>query len=89
MKKSNFGIMLFLVGATGYLIFSLYLSEHKYNYNGITGTYGALLGNDLLTPYVIVCAIGIIGIIICIYETYLIKLKIFKKTKFDGQSTIM
>lgn len=70
MKKEHFGIMLFLVGSIGYLILSLYLSMHRFNYNGITGTYAALLGNELLVPYIIFCTIGIIGFVICIYETY-------------------
>ena len=69
MEKKHFGIMLFLVGSIGYLILSLYLSMHRFNYNGMTGTYAALLGNELLIPYIIFCAIGIIGFIICVYET--------------------
>ena len=73
MEKKHFGIMLFLVGSIGYLIFSLYLSMHRFNYNGMTGTYAALLGNELLIPYIIFCAIGIIGFIICVYETYFSK----------------
>lgn len=70
MKKSHFGIMLFLFGGIGYLIFSLYLSAHQHIYNGIDGTYGALLGNELLVPYVIFCVMGIAGLIICAYETF-------------------
>ena len=69
MEKKHFGIMLFLVGSIGYLILSLYLSMHRFNYNGMTGTYAALLGNELLIPYIIFCAIGIIGIFYCGYET--------------------
>lgn len=73
MKKAHFGIMLFLLGGIGYLIFSIYLAAHKYNYNGMTGTYAALLGNELLIPYVIFCVIGVIGLTICTYETYFCK----------------
>ena len=75
MEKKHFGIMLFLVGSIGYFILSLYLSMHRFNYNGMTGTYAALLGNELLIPYIIFCAIGIIGFIICVYETYFRKKK--------------
>lgn len=70
MKKLHFGIILFLLGGVGYLIFSLYLSSHQYIYNGMTGTYAALLGNELLIPYIIFCVIGLTGLIICVYETY-------------------
>lgn len=75
MEKKHFGIMLFLLGSIGYLILSLYLSMHRFNYNGMTGTYAALLGNELLVPYIIFCTIGIIGFVICIYETYFRKKK--------------
>jgi len=70
MKKAHFGIILFLLGGIGFLIFSMYLSAHQYNYNGMTGTYAALLGNELLVPYTIVCVIAIVGLGICVYEAY-------------------
>ena len=70
MKKVHFGIILFLMGSISYLIFSLYLSAHRHNYNGMTGTYAALLGNELLIPYVIFCLIGLAGLFICIFEIY-------------------
>lgn len=70
MKKSHFGIMLFLFGGIGYLIFSLYLSANPVNYNGMEGTYAALLGNELILPYTIFCVMGLAGLAICINETY-------------------
>jgi len=70
MKKVHFGIMLFLLGAIGFLVLSLYLSANPYIYNGTTGLYATLLGNDLLLPYIIFCTMGIAGFIICAYETY-------------------
>ena len=60
MKRSHFGGMLFLTGSLGYLIFSLYLSQNQYTYNGMTGTLAALLGNELLIPYLVFCAMGVI-----------------------------
>jgi len=70
MKKLHFGMMLFLLGGVSFLILSLYLSTHQHIYNGISGTYGALLGNELLIPYLIFCAMGLAGLIICVFETY-------------------
>lgn len=70
MKRSHLGIVLFLFGGIGFLILSLYLSSHQHIYNGITGTYAALLGNQLLVPYIIFCVIGSAGLIICVYEAY-------------------
>ena len=63
MKRSHFGGMLFLTGSLGYLIFSLYLSQNQYTYNGMTGTLAALLGNELLIPYLVFCAMGVIGFV--------------------------
>ena len=62
-------------GKHGYLILGLYLSMNRFEYNGMTGTYAALLGNELLVPYIIFCVIGIMGFVICVYETYFRKKK--------------
>ena len=70
MNKSHFGTVLLLLGGVGFLVLSLYLSMNPHDYNGITGTYGALLGNELLAPYIIFCAMGLAGLIICVYEAY-------------------
>ena len=75
MERKHFGVMLFVVGSIGYLILSLYLSMNQFEYNGMTGTYAALLGNELLVPYIIFCAMGISGFIICVYETFFRKKK--------------
>lgn len=48
---------------------------NQFEYNGMTGTYAALLGNELLVPYIIFCAMGIAGFIICVYETFFRKKK--------------
>ena len=73
MKRSHFGVMLFLTGSLGYLIFSLYLSQNQYTKNGMTGTLAALLGNELLIPYLVFCAMGVIGFVICLYEAFIRK----------------
>jgi hypothetical protein len=70
MKKFICGIILFVVGILGFLVLSLFLATHRYDYNGITGIYAALLGNDLMVPYIIFCVVGICGIVILIYEAY-------------------
>ena len=73
MKKATFGMLLFLLGGIGFLIISLYLSAHPHIYNAITGTRGALLGNNLLTPYIIFCVMWAAGLVICFYEAYMRK----------------
>ena len=73
MKRSLFGIILFIVGSIGFLILSLYLSAHPHSYNSLSGLPGALLGNDLLLPYIVFCVFGLVGLVICIYEAYIRK----------------
>lgn len=71
MKRAHFGTMLFLVGSIGFLILRLYLSQYPCIYNGIGGTYGSLLGRDLMFPYIVFCAFGLIGLVICVYEAFI------------------
>ena len=54
-------------------MFCLYLSQNQYTYNGMTGTLAALLGNELLIPYLVFCAMGVIGFVICLYEAFIRK----------------
>lgn len=70
MKRSIFGAVLLVCGAAGYRVLRIFLSLHPCDYNGITGIRGALLGYDLVAPYVVFCAMGILGFLICIYESY-------------------
>lgn len=70
MKKAHFGVVLFVLGSIGYLILRLYLATNPCVYNGIGGTYGALIGNELMAPYIIFCTMAIVGLIVCIYETF-------------------
>ncbi len=70
MKKAHFGIMLFTSGIAGFLILSLYLAENPCNFNGIGGLCGALLGSELLIPYILFCVLGIAGLFICAVETF-------------------
>lgn len=70
MKKSQFGIVLFLVGSLGYLVLSLYIAENPQIYNNTEGILITLQITKLLTPYIVFCIIGITGLAISIYEFY-------------------
>ena len=39
----------------------------------MTGTLAALLGNELLILYLVFCAMGVIGFVICLYEAFIRK----------------
>lgn len=78
MKKSTFGMMLFLVGAIGFLVLSVFLALNPFDITNIgettrnyTGTLGALIGNHLMLPYLLFCGFGMAGLWICVSETYL------------------
>lgn len=78
LKKSTFGMMLFLAGSIGFLVLSVFLALNPFDIENIgettqhyTGTLGALIGNHLMLPYLIFCGFGLAGLWICISETYL------------------
>lgn len=58
MKKSTFGMVLFITGAVGYLTITL------------VSCVAALLIEQIAIPITIFCALGVTGLIICIREAY-------------------
>lgn len=75
MKKIIFGATLLLCGTIG-LISILTLSvQHPWDYNGITGLYGFLLGSQTLWVFLLFCVLFILGIVISFYEAYISKAK--------------
>ncbi|WP_283609793.1 hypothetical protein [Faecalispora anaeroviscerum] len=58
MKKSTFGMMLFLVGAIGFLIINL------------VSVVNALLVEQIFLPLIMFSVLGIAGFVICLREAY-------------------
>jgi hypothetical protein len=75
MRKMIFGMMLFISGFIGLLYFTYLAIKNPWNYNGITGFKGFLLGTDSSLMYYTTLSMFISGILICIFEVYPIKIK--------------
>ena len=71
MKKFLFGMMLFITGFIGTLVFFITSILNPWQFNDIGGFAGFLLGTKMLIPFIIFIIMVLIGIYICIYETYL------------------
>lgn len=53
MKRFVFGLWLSLLGFLGTMTCLIYAAENPWDYNGVTGLPGALLGTDLLAAFVL------------------------------------
>jgi len=72
MKKMILGITLFVSGFLGAiaLIISTVLSPlNPWNYNGVEGWLGAVLGMQLQVPLISSVVISVVGLVICIIES--------------------
>lgn len=70
LKKMFFGGMLFVNGFIGVLIMVCISIYNQWDYNGITGLKGFLLGTQTMQFFILCCLISIIGILICVSEIY-------------------
>lgn len=72
MKKFILGAVLFAIGSlcSAMIIFSAVMSPtNPWEYNGITGWLGSLLGLKLQIPLAIFVVLAIVGLILCVTET--------------------
>lgn len=65
MKRMILGIVWQLMGFVGAIIILCSAAPHKWNYNGITGILGSLLGLDLIIPFIVCIVLFILGAVIC------------------------
>lgn len=71
MKKFILGIMLFTSGFIGTLAFLITSIYNPWQFNDIGGFLGFLLGTNMLIPFIVFTIISLIGLYICVYESYL------------------
>lgn len=64
MKKMILGIVWQLMGFIGAIIILCSAAPHKWDYNGITGILGSLLGLDLILPLIVCIILFICGAVI-------------------------
>lgn len=69
-KKMVCGILLTIIG----LVFSAFCFinavQNPWNYNGIDGLLGSLLGTDTLIPFIISLLVMVLGLAICFWRAF-------------------
>ncbi|NLZ92969.1 MAG: hypothetical protein GX922_02960 [Firmicutes bacterium] len=70
MKRLIFGALVFLCGMAGILVLLVLAVNNPWDYNGITGILGFLLGSQTLFAFIIFIIMFTGGLAICFYEAY-------------------
>lgn len=65
MKKMILGIVWQLMGFLGAIIILCSAAPHQWDYNGITGILGSLLGLELILPLFVCIILFICGVVVC------------------------
>ena len=68
MKKMILGSVWQILGFIGSIMIICSAAPHRWDYNGIEGILGSLLGLGLLFPLIICITLFILGAIICFKE---------------------
>lgn len=68
MKKLILGITWQVLGFLGALVIVCTAAPHRWNYNGIEGLLGSLLGLDLLLPLIICIALFAVGAVTALVD---------------------
>lgn len=69
-KKMTCGIMLTVIGFVYSVICFIHTLLHPWNYEGIEGILGSLLGEDTLFPFVLSLAVMVWGLSICFWRAF-------------------
>ncbi len=67
------GVMLFSGGLIGVVALLVVAAFNPWDYNGITGLTGSLLGTGTMPAFVFFCALGLLGAAICVHQAYIEK----------------
>jgi hypothetical protein len=70
MKRMFLGGLMFFSGFTGVLVLVCISIFKPWVYNGVNGFRGFLLGTDTELFFVLYCILGVIGMMICLFESY-------------------
>lgn len=65
VKKMILGIAWQLMGFLGSIAILCSATLHQWDYNGITGILGSLLGLDLIIPFIVCITLFIYGLVVC------------------------
>lgn len=70
MKKWVLGVVWQVMGFFGAIIILCAASPHQWDYHGITGIIGSLLGLDLMIPFVVCAIMFVVGVVISCKNIY-------------------
>lgn len=73
LKKMIFGMMLFCTGFIGVISLVIVAAFNPWDYNGISGLRGSLLGTGTMSSFIFFCVIWLTGTVICGYQAYIEK----------------
>lgn len=65
MKKMILGVVWQLMGFLGSIAILCLAAVHQWDYNGITGVLGSLLGLELIIPFIVCITLFICGLVVC------------------------
>ena len=65
MKKMMLGIGWQVSGFLGAVLILCAAAPHQWDYNGITGIVGSLLGLQLIIPFIVCVVLFVLGIVFC------------------------
>ena len=65
VKKMILGVVWQLMGFLGSIAILCSATVHQWDYNGITGVLGSLLGLDLIIPFIVCITLFICGLVVC------------------------
>lgn len=68
MKKMVLGVVWQILGFIGAIAIVCTAAPHDWNYCGIEGLMGSLLGMNLLLPLVICIVLFILGAVVCLKD---------------------
>lgn len=64
------GVMLTVIGFVFSVICFINALLHPWNYEGIEGLLGSLLGTDTLVPFIISLVVMALGLLICFWSAF-------------------
>lgn len=70
MKRLIFGILIVMIGLVYSVFFLVYAANNPWDYHGITGLKGSLLGTETYVPFIISLLAIVTGLVISWYESY-------------------
>lgn len=69
-NKMVFGALITIIGLVFTSLTLIYAELHPWDWNGIDGLLGSLIGTKMLIPLIIAIGVMIRGLVICYKEAY-------------------